>query len=131
MNKKILVVILVVASSLGVLSACARTVRITSEPVGAIVRVDGIYRGETPTTAPMHCATWGKRPTVEIHKAGYSKVTTEVAYHPDLRNIVLDALLFYPALLFNANCPESEYHFLLEKIETTGEKQSESGANNK
>lgn len=97
---------------------CAHKANIISNPVGALVRINGETVGNTPAVAKIHCSTF-ERPTIELSKDGYRTLSTKLEFKTDIGAILLDAAFLWPALFFNAACPKDEYHFDLDALKVS------------
>ncbi|MBA4417412.1 MAG: hypothetical protein C0392_05830 [Syntrophus sp. (in: bacteria)] len=94
---------------------CAsQSVKIISNPPGARLLLDGVYKGDTPIEVTMRNSTF-KRPSIQLSKEGYETLTTHAQYKPYVPAIVLNVLFFTPLLLVNSACPENEYTYNLVK----------------
>jgi hypothetical protein len=98
-------------------AGCAPKYKIITDPPGAKVTINGEWVGETPIEAKVHCATWGGRPIIDIRKDGFQTISgQELKFEPHVGIILADALLFWPALFLNSQCPKDEYNFKLEPV---------------
>lgn len=107
--------LLSVVALIFVVAGCAysKTYVVDSYPSGALVSVNGEFAGKTPITRTSVCSTFS-RPDVVVTKDGYHAVSS-LEYEPHIGNIVLDAIVFWPILFLNAECPKDHYTIMLQK----------------
>ena len=101
-----------------VASACSHTSRITSNPEGAELFINGIYIGQTPT---IYRSRSGTPDTyyVKLEKEGHktlTNMTIDRVYRADISLILLPLLIPY---WFTARL-EDQYVFELQKIDGAG-----------
>ncbi|MFN3403467.1 MAG: PEGA domain-containing protein [Cytophagaceae bacterium] len=75
--------LIILLLSAGILSSCASTTLIQSEPAGAKVYIDGNYVGQTPYAYTDRKIT-GMRTNVMLEKEGYNKLNTEFSRTEDV-----------------------------------------------
>lgn len=88
------------------LFGCSNTYTIRTTPTNVPVKVDGEYIGHSPATHKSYCTTFGSKPIVEV-----GKIKQPLAYEVDWINVAADAILFWPMLLVNVECPKDLYQF--------------------
>ena len=89
-----------------ILTGCASTVQITSNPPGASVTVDGQYVGETPTSYTDTAIVFTRR-QVEVQKEGYQDVRTTISRDGQVNvgALVGGILCLWPLLLWAMDYP--------------------------
>lgn len=100
-------------------SGCASWCKVTSDPPGATVTINGRYYGETPREFAIRSSTFGQY-HIRLEKEGYEPLEDVMPKQLFVGRLVVDILLFWPAALFNAMgpmvYPPYEHHYTLTPL---------------
>lgn len=125
--KKLLSFLVIILSMVTLFTGCAtvvegqqETIKITSKPEGAYVKVDDIDKGNTPLEIDLKK---GKEYTIKIGKEGYKEKVYKLSYSVQVGWVVLDAILGTKYVIVDAatgswnKFDENEINVILEKSE--------------
>ena len=102
------------------LASCTDLITVTSQPPGAKVYIDGVYRGETPLVTHVKWWAWRQNP-LKVEKRGYETFDGNLKKGWRWDYIATDAQLivvFFAGLFvapFNIRGPEILQHIELPK----------------
>lgn len=125
--KKLLSFLVIILSMVTLFTGCAtvvegqqETIKITSKPEGAYVKIDDIDKGNTPLEIDLKK---GKEYTIKIGKEGYKEKVYKLSYSVQVGWVVLDAILGTKYVIVDAatgswnKFDENEINVILEKSE--------------
>ena len=101
-----------------VASGCASQVSVTSDPSGADITINGRHYGETPQTFYVRSSTFGSY-SIHLEKEGYLPIDAALPKQVHVVRLIVDILLFPPAVLLNTAGPKAppySHHYVLEPI---------------
>jgi len=102
------------------IASCTSTTRITSEPPGATVLIDGVVAGETPLVYEDSKISFEKT-NIILQKEGYVDINSIIAKDDEVNvgAVVGGACLFWPLWLWTFEY-EDQYHYVLAPIDGQG-----------
>lgn len=92
---------------------CASTTQITSEPSGAMVRIDGQQLGETPASFTEDSVWVWTKHQVTVEKKGYESANGRINGEIVPVNIIIGILCCLPFVVIGEFRPQ--YHFVLNR----------------